>query len=322
MKTLFSINRLAYRIVEDLLSEPEYYGVIVEKLPSGATLIDTGVDARGGYEAGLMASRIAMGGAGTVSLSYSGYDGLVLPTVVVTTDHPSIALLGAQLAGWKIRVGDYNADGSGPARALALKPKKIYERIGYRDESDVAVLLLETHQKPPDEAIRFIAEACGVKPSETYLILTSTTSLAGMIQISSRVVETGLFRLDLLGLEPRKVLHGSGYAPVMPLHRDLGIAMGRAEDAITYGGVTDYIVDEDDETLRDLAERAPSSRSRFYGRPSYEVYRAVDFDFTRIDPSLFAPAVITLTSSRTGSSYTSGSINSEILRRSIGLGGF
>lgn len=316
---MLRINRLAYRLVERLMTEPEYYGVALERLPSGATLIDMGVEAQGGYEAGLMASRIAMGGAGTATLGYWNYEGLMLPTVTVSTDHPSIALLGSQLAGWKIRVGGYTADGSGPARALALKPRRVYERIGYRDESDVAVLLLEADRRPPDEAARFIAEACGVEPSETYLVLTSTTTLAGMIQISSRVVETGLFRLDFLGVDPKKVLYGAGYAPVMPPHRDLGEAMGRAEDAITYGGVTSYIVDADDEALKELSGKAPSTTSKLYGKPSYEVYRAVDFDFTRVDPSLFAPAQITLTGARTGRSFTSGRVNAEVLRRSMGL---
>lgn len=316
---MLRINRLAYRLVEKLLAEPEYYGVMVDRLPSGATLIDMGVEARGGYEAGLIASGIAMGGVGKANLGYWNYDGLILPTVTVYTDHPSIALLGSQLAGWKIRVGDYTADGSGPARALALKPKRLYEKIGYRDESDVAVLLLESDRRPTDEAARFIAEACGIKPSETYLLLTCTTTLAGMIQISSRVVETGLFRLDFLGLDPKRVLYGSGYAPVMPLHRDLGMAMGRAEDAITYGGVTSYIVDAEDEALRELAGKAPSSTSKLYGKLSYEVYREVDFDFTKVDPSLFAPAQITLTGTRTGTSYTSGMVNAKVLRRSMGL---
>ena len=46
---MLSINRLAYKLVEELLSEPEYYGISVEKLPSGTTVIDTGLNAVGGY---------------------------------------------------------------------------------------------------------------------------------------------------------------------------------------------------------------------------------------------------------------------------------
>jgi len=314
---LLSVNKLAFKIVKELISEPSYYGVGVEKLPSGATVIDTGLESPGGYEAGIQVTRIAMGGAGNASLGYSSFGEMRLPTVVVSTDHPAVALFGAQLAGWKIKTPNYTADSSGPGRALALKPKKVFEKIGYRDQSDVAVLLIETEHKPPDEAALFVAESCGVKPENTYLVLTTTPSVAGMVQISGRVVETGLFRLDVLGLDLKKVLHGVGYAPIMPPHRDGGVAMGRAEDALTYGGVTNYIVDEDDDVLKGLIERAPSSTSKEYGKTSYEIYKAADFDFTRIDPNLFAPAVVTLTSKRTGSSYTSGTINNEVLKKSI-----
>ncbi len=314
---MLSINKLAYKLVEELLAEPEYYGVTVERLPSGATVIDTGLKAPGGYEAGLMTTRIAMGGAGTASLGYADFRGLKLPTVVVSTDHPAIALFGAQLAGWRIKTDGYTADGSGPARALALKPKKVFRKIEYQDEADVAVLLLETDRKPPDEAALFVAEACGVTPENVYLLLTSTTSMAGMVQISGRVVETGLFRLDVLGLDLKKVLYGVGHAPIMPVHSDWGKAMGRAEDALTYGGVTSYVVDEEDETLEELSKKAPSSNCKDYGKTSYEIYKAVDFDFTQIDPALFAPAVVTLTSARTGSTFTGGEINTEVLKSSI-----
>ena len=314
---MLSINELAYKLVEKLLAKPDYYSVTVEKLPSGTTVIDTGLEAPGGYEAGLMTTRVAMGGAGTASLGYADFGGFDLPTVIVSTDHPAVALFGAQLAGWRVKVEGYTADGSGPARALALKPKKVFRKIEYQDEADVAVLLLETDRKPPDEAAVFVAESCSVDPGNVYLLLTSTTSMAGMVQISGRIVETGLFRLDVLGLDLKKVRYGVGYAPIMPVHVDWGKAMGRAEDALTYGGVTSYIVDEDDKTLKDLAEKAPSSNCKDYGKTSYEIYKAVDFDFTQIDPALFAPAVMTLTSSQTGTTFTCGEINTEIINRSV-----
>ncbi len=94
---MLSINKLAYSLAEKLINNPEYYRVGVTKLPSGATVIDTGVEAHGGYEAGLMVTRIAMGGLGTAELQYADYGGLQLPSVVVSTDSPAIALFGAQL---------------------------------------------------------------------------------------------------------------------------------------------------------------------------------------------------------------------------------
>ncbi len=314
---MLSLNKLAYKLVERFLAEPDYYNVSVDRLPCGATVVDTGLHSRGGYEAGLLTTRIAMGGAGDVCLGYSSYGGYELPTIVVDTDWPAQSLFGAQLAGWKVSVDDYTGDGSGPARALALKPKAVFQKIEYKDQSDVAVLLLEGHQKPTDAAALSIAEKCGVKPDKVYLVLTTTTSLAGMVQISGRVVETGLFRLDVLGLDLKKVRHGAGYAPIMPPHVDSGKGMGRAEDALTYAGVTSYVVDEDEAVLSDLAKKASSDNCKDYGKTSYEIYSAVDFDFTKIDPALFAPAVMTLVSSRTGSVFRAGKINEKVIQASL-----
>lgn len=114
---MLSINKLAFKWAQKLIEAPDYYRVNVEKLPSGAIVIDTGLEAHGGYEAGLMVTRIAMGGAGTANLGYADYKGLKLPTVNVATDHPAVVLFGAQLAGWRIKPEGYVADGSGPARA-------------------------------------------------------------------------------------------------------------------------------------------------------------------------------------------------------------
>jgi len=315
---MLSINREALKIVRELLENSELYGVKVERLPSGTTLIDAGLEARGGFLTGLKVTEIAMGAAGTARLTFMDYGGLGLPSIVVETAHPTIALFASQLAGWRIKEGGYSADASGPARALACKPGKLFRRIGYRDEADVGVLLLETNAKPPDEAAVKVAERCGIDPEDLYLVLTSTTSLVGSVQISGRVVETGLFRLDYLGLDPNRVHHAVGYTPIMPPHPDWGRAMGRYEDALTYGGVTSFLVDlESDEELKKYVEQAPSSTSKDYGRPSYEIYRSVDFDFTKIDPALFAPASITLTNLRTGTTYTRGEVNVELLRRSL-----
>jgi methenyltetrahydromethanopterin cyclohydrolase len=313
---MLSINKLAHNLAQKLIENSEYYRVGVTKLPSGATVIDTGVKAHGGYNAGLMVTRIAMGGLGTAELQYTDFDGLQLPSVVVSTDNPAVSLFGAQLAGWRIKPEGYTADGSGPARALALKPKDVYKKIEYQDEADVAVLLMETEELPPDSAAHYIAERCNVEPEKVTMVLTSTTSLAGMVQISGRIVETGLFRLDILGLDPKKVMYGAGYAPVMPIHPDVGKAMGRAEDALTYGGVTSYVVNESEDVLSEIAKKSPSTNCKDYGKTSYEIYKAVDFDFTKIDPALFAPAAITLTCAETGATFTHGNINNEIIKNS------
>ncbi len=315
-----SVNKEAAKIVQGLLENPDLYNIKVEKLSSGATIIDTGLEAQGGYLAGLKVTEICLGGLGTVNLTYIKYDDFELPAVVVSTDHPAISLLAAQFAGWNIKVGEYSAIGSGPARALSIKPKKLYEKIKYKDEAEVAVVVLETEKKPTDEVAQKISGDCKVKPENLYMVLAPTASVTGSVQIAGRIVETGLFRLEQLGLDPLTVLHGIGYAPIMPTHPDPNVAMGMANDSLFYGGVTYYLIDvEDDAKLEEMVKNSPSSKAKDYGKPFYEIYKAAGFDFYKIDVALFAPASLTATSKKTGKTYTAGKVNVEVLKCSIGL---
>ncbi|MEM3693741.1 MAG: methenyltetrahydromethanopterin cyclohydrolase [Candidatus Bathyarchaeia archaeon] len=319
MSTL-SVNMKALPLVEELLEKGFEYGLKVEKMPNGATLLDAGIEAKGGYMAGSIITEICLGGLGRASFMPVQYGDITLPCALVKTDHPAIATLGSQFAGWRIKLGDYFAMGSGPGRALALEPKSLYDRIGYRDSSDVVILVLETERKPPEEVIGYIAQKCGVSPKGLYVILTPTSSLAGSFQISGRIVETGVHKMVELGFDPKRILSGWGYAPIAPIHPKFPRAMGRTNDAILYGGVTGLTVDtDDDEALKDLVVRIPSSASRDYGKPFYEIFKAAGFDFYKIDPNIFAPAVVIVNNIRTGNVYRAGSANIEVLERSMGL---
>ena len=315
-----SVNKEAYKVLKDLLDEPERYKVKIKKLPSGATVVDTGIAVKGCLEAGLKIVEIVMGGLGRASITNLDFDGLVLPVVNVYTDWPAVSLLGCQLAGWGIKVGDFSAMASGPGRALSLKPKKVFEKIGYKDESDIAILLLETEKYPDDNVALEISKKCGVNPENLYLILTTTVSIAGSVQVSGRIVETGLYRLDYLGFDPKKAICGSGFAPIMPIHPDSGVTLAREEDALIYGGATFFAVEYDnDEELEKLMDKTPATVSKDYGRTSYEVLKEVNFDWSKLDPAFFAPGYISVTNVKTGKTFSRGKINSEVIKKSLGV---
>ncbi|MBS7627672.1 methenyltetrahydromethanopterin cyclohydrolase, partial [Candidatus Bathyarchaeota archaeon] len=174
-----SVNKEALPLVEGLLEKGFEYGLKVEKTSKGATIVDAGIEAKGGYMAGSIITEICLGGLGRASFMSVQYGDLTLPCALVQTDHPAIATLGSQFAGWRIKVGEYFAMASGPGRALALEPKSLYDRIGYRDSSDVAILVLETERKPSDDVLDYMAKKCGVGLKGLYVILTPTSSLAG-----------------------------------------------------------------------------------------------------------------------------------------------
>jgi methenyltetrahydromethanopterin cyclohydrolase len=237
--------------------------------------------------------------------------------------------LASQFAGWQIKLEEFSAIASGPARALALKPKDLFEKIMYKEESDTAVLVLETEKKPPESAIQQIAAKCKVSAEKLFLVLFSTTSLTGATQVSGRIVETGLFKLMKQGLDPLLVKHAWGYAPIVPLHPSSNEAMGRTNDAVLYGGTANYTVSfEDDGKLENLVKLAPSSASKMLQEarklaeknPRFlDVFKEAGFDFYKIDPDIFAPAVVAINNLKTGKTFRAGSLDIEVLKGSLGI---
>lgn len=315
-----SVNRNAWSLAKKLCDQAEEFGVVVKETKLGATLIDAGIEAKGGFLAGKIITEICLGGYGKAKIFYKQYNDLELPSIFVYTDYPAVATLGSQFGGWQIKVGDYTAIASGPARALTLKPRELYERIQYSDKSDVAVLVLETTKEPPDEVIKQICDECKIKPDHLSVILVSTSTVAGSTQISGRIVETGMHKLTELGFDPKLITHACGYAPIAPVHPKFAQAMGRTNDAIMYAGIAYYTAScDDDEELRKLVEKAPSSASKGYGKPFIEIFKEAGYDFYKIDPGLFAPAVLVINNVKTGSTFKAGKIDVNVFKRSIGL---
>jgi methenyltetrahydromethanopterin cyclohydrolase len=314
------VNRTAWNLAKKLRDQAEEFGVVVKETKSGATLIDAGIEAKGGFLAGRIITEICLGGHGKAEIFCKQYDDLELPSIFIYTDYPAIAALGSQFAGWQIKVGKYTAIASGPARALALKPRELYEKIEYEDKADVAVLVLETVGEPPEEIVTYLSDECKVEPDHLSLILVPTSTTAGSTQISGRIVETGMHKLMELGFDPKMVTNACGYAPIAPVHPKFAQAMGRTNDAIMYTGVAYYTTSyDDDERLRKLVEKAPSSASKSYGKPFFETFKEAEYDFYKIDPGLFAPAVLIVNNAKTGSTFKAGKIDVEIFKRSIGF---
>jgi methenyltetrahydromethanopterin cyclohydrolase len=324
-----TLNKSALVLFKKLCAESAKYGTTVEQTPPGATLVDAGINAEGGFLAGEIITEICLAGYGKATVTPIQYADTVLPSVFVQTDHPALSLLGSQFAGWQIKGENYSAIASGPARALALKPKDLYQKLNHKEESDTAVLVLETEMKPPEPVIEQIAAKCGVSPKNLFIVMFSTTSLAGATQVSGRVVETGLHKLERLELDPLLVKHAWGYAPIVPVHPSSSEAMGRTNDAILYGGVTNYTVNYDDELkLAGIVNQAPSSSSGMLQEakrlaeknPRFlDIFKEAGFDFYKIDTNIFAPAIVAITNAKTGKTFRAGTLDIEVVKYSLGL---
>lgn len=310
------LNAGALAAARQLTAAPDELGVAVAAGPGGATLVNCGIEVPGGYQAGLHFAAACMGGLGQVTLAPWQAGDLYLPGLQVVTDHPWAACMAAQYAGWAIKEGKFFAMGSGPARALA-RTEKLFAHLPPLEPETVAVLALEGRQPPPPVVVEQVAGRCGVDPAGLTLLVAPTACVVGSVQVAARVVETALHKLHELDFDVTRVRHAWGTAPLAPVAADDLAAMGRTNDCILYGGRVVLTVDAGDEDLARLAGALPSVTSRDYGRPFLETFRAYDFDFYRVDPLLFSPAEVWLTSVVSGRTFHGGRLNPAVLQQSL-----
>ena len=315
-----SVNEKAFEIVKEIMDRKDEFQCAVVEQGNGATLIDAGIQVPGGIEAGRLVGEICLGGLGAVRISHMHIGDMTLPAVIVSTDHPKIATMGSQYAGWVINEDKYFAMASGPARALAVVEKKLYAELEYEDKAKVGVIVLETRKPPPENITDYIAEKCGISASDLYCVMTPTACIAGSVQISARIVEVGVHKLHELGFSPDKIKTGHGVAPIGPVAKSDNRAMGVTNDCILYGGRTFYFVRPDeDEDIEALTAKVPSSASKQYGKPFYDLFKSVEFDFYKVDPLLFSPAEVTINDIVKGKTYKAGALNPEVLKQSFGM---
>jgi methenyltetrahydromethanopterin cyclohydrolase len=308
-----SLNERALALADRLAADAEALQVEVTTLANGARVIDC---ASGGFDAGRAFAEICMGGLGSVAYAPVVIDGRWLPALTVTTDRPAIACLGAQYAGWKVDRDGYFAMGSGPGRAL-IRAEELYDDLGWDEQAGAAVLCLETREPPPAEVAGFVAERAGVPPEALTLLIAPTASITGSVQIAARVVETALHKLHELDFDVRKIVAGYGSCPLPPVADDDMAALGRTNDAVLYGGQVHLTVHASDEVLGELVDRLPASASSDYGEPFGKVLKDANYEFYEIDPLLFSPAQIRVTSVESGRSFEAGRVNLEVLERSF-----
>ncbi|HZZ60458.1 MAG TPA: methenyltetrahydromethanopterin cyclohydrolase [Roseiarcus sp.] len=317
---IISVNRQAAELTAALRRDAAMLKLGFAQGPLGETLIDAGAGRPGGIEAGLRIAEICLGGLGTVRLAPNGATPNWPWTVAVSSPQPVIACLGSQYAGWSLSHGAgkdaFFALGSGPARALAQK-EAVLKDIGYRDEADVATLVIESGRPPPPEVVERVALDCSVAPSALTVIYAPTQSLAGSAQVVARVLEVALHKAHELKFPLERIVDGMGAAPVSPPHPDFIAAMGRTNDAIIYGGRVQLFVTGPAADAKVLAEALPSSASRDFGAPFAEIFRRFNGDFYAIDPMLFSPAEVIVTAIESGASFHSGALRPELLDASF-----
>ncbi len=313
-----SINRLTQPLLEHLKRDADVLRLKLDTLGDGTTIIDAGIDTLGGLEAGRRIAEICLGGLGDVALNMAG--GKWPLSVSVSTANPVLACLGSQYAGWSLSYEEgkdaFRALGSGPGRALARK-EKLFEELGYCDNALATCLVLEVDKFPPLEVIDKVIRDCRVAAEQLTFILTPTQSLAGVVQIVARVLEVALHKVHALGFPLDQIIDGAGAVPLPPPAEDFMTSMGRTNDAILFAGRVQLFVDCSDAEARDLAQKLPSSASRDYGKLFGQIFKDVGYDFYKIDPMLFAPAEVAVSTLKGGKTFRAGNVNEALLDASF-----
>lgn len=315
-----SVGTLAAPLVERLIADAPRLHIGVARGPADCTVVDAGISCAGSVEAGRRIAEICMAGLGEIAVAPDP-SSRRSQHLTVHTDHPVLACLGSQYAGWSLSFGRgknaYRALGSGPGRATAAT-EKLFDELGYRDHADHVCLVLEVDTVPPDGLVRKVARDCKIDAKALTLILTPTRSVAGTVQVVARVLEVALHKAHILGFPLDRIVSGEGSAPLPPPSESSLKAMGRTNDAILYGGRVHITVLGAESDAVKLANALPSQSSRDYGKPFVETFKAYGGDFYAIDPLLFSPAEVIVTSRQTGRDIHAGGVNSALVDQSFG----
>jgi methenyltetrahydromethanopterin cyclohydrolase len=308
-----SLNRMATELVDEAIDFADELTVAVHPLGGDAAVLDFGVEVPGAVEAGLLLAEIQTAGLATVGSRLHDVAGAPLTHVELSTDHPALGLLCAGKAGWELGVDGFEGLGSGPARALVAE-EEIFDRVGYRDESDFAVLAVESDTLPDESVAGAVAERAGVPESAVFLPAFATASITGSVVGAARAAELATFRLSELGYDPLDVLSVTGSAPVAPVAGSEAAAMARTADAVAYGGRVHLTVDAPFDRFDAVASTAAAE----YGTPFGAIFEDADWEFADLPVDLFAPAQVTVDVVG-GPTHVVGDTHEDLLAESFGL---
>jgi methenyltetrahydromethanopterin cyclohydrolase len=307
------LNVMAIELVDEAIDFAEELDVDVWELDNGATAVDFGVETVGGLEAGLLLAEIQTGGLAAVKAAMDEVSGAPLTHVELTTDHPALSLLCSQKAGWELETEQFAGLGSGPARALVAEEEE-FARTGYAEESDFAVLAVETDTLPVAAVAEQVADRAGVDPAATFLPVFATGSVTGSVTLAARAAELAVYRLSELGYDPLDILSVTGKAPIAPVGTDEERAIARTNDALAYGGQVHLTVAEPFDRFDEVA----SSAREQHGVPFADIFEAADWEFGELDRGVFAPAQVTA-DVLGGETHVVGETDESLLAESFGL---
>ncbi len=317
---MISVNKKAMIVVREIIEDAEALGCKVIKMDCGATLIDMGLKCPGGWQAGLLFTKVTLGNMATVTLGdFKLNDEYSFSAVEVFVDMPLIACMGSQIAGWKLGQGEFATIGSGPARAIAVVESDHYFKMTpYRDSYHEAVLCIQDIKYPSDDVALEVARACKIKPEDTYLLIAPSSCIVSSMQVSARILEQTTHKMYEKDFDAAQIVLMRGKAPIAPVVKDELKTMGRINDALIYGSEVEVWVDSTDvkiaKTIHQLAAKTSSPN---YNELFEDVFVNAGKDFYYVDHDVHSVGKIQIHNINTGKSFVAGEINYKMLEKSF-----
>ena len=329
-----SVNEQSLKVVKEMMQREDSLDIDVIELKNHITIIDTGVNVKGGFKAAEYVTKAALCGFGEAKTIMAKYGSMHLPAVVAYTDLPAIIAISYYV--WPevmhpphVKTDEYSAWVSGPGKALKQKPEKVYAKLDYKDEGSVAVLLVQPRGKQlPDESVaEKLANACGINPENLYLLVTPTNSIVGSVQVSARTMEDGFWRLtEYYGISYDRVEEIMTLTPIAPVSpKVFREPCPWADDMIRHGGVLHaWIYSKEGEDLQKMAEEMViENNPKSFGKSFYQLaviekkYIGPEYDLVRLaeEGCGFVIAEACLYDTRVGRMYRAGRVHDNILEK-------
>lgn len=320
----WSVNTAAAeRIEREVLPNAEKLNIDIVRLSDGATVLDMGVRAKGGFRAGRYFAELGMGGLGRLSYVMLPLGGELVPGLQIITECPAVCEMASYVAATTVSWHGHPQVISGPARSI-LGSDHFAQAVGYRDPNPAkAVAGVQTTEMPDEELTGAICSACGTTPDRLYLMAARTGCMTGAVQVCARNVEQTLPTLYDRGYAMDQILEGNATTPIICVTDDETIAYGRVNDCLIYGQETNLYVRCDDGDITAMLDDIPFSKNTdIYGTPFQELFARCSNNWAYVPRDWDAPCKINFFNVTTGSVYATGRIGTATLERGFwGEGG-
>ena len=314
----YSINNMAARIVEEeILPNADALNVSVHRLENGATVIDMGIDAKGGWMAGKLFTDTCLGGLGVLEYRSMYVGKHLVPVTAIHIDQPHVTQLSSHIAGLFLPYRGHMQPVSGPLRSIR-RTDTWSKQADYQDtEAEKAVGHVQITTLPDEELTDAIAGAVGMEPKDLYLMASRTSTIVGAIQITARNLEQIIATVsDYPSFPIDCIRQGIAWSPVISIVDDEVIAMGRVNDGLIYGQEGTLYVDCEDEVITGILPQVTMSRNEIeFGIPFEDMFREADCDWGNVPREQDAPAKINFVNMRTGNTFHAGMIHYGVLER-------